>query len=81
MYDIFKSTFFYRTPPEADSGRCFWIRPLFVDRATSDAYRSLVLEMKEIEIKKNWICTHVTEFYLKLFIGTSKAYDHEKECS
>ena len=52
MYEIFKSTFFYRTPSEAASGRCFWIRIyLFVDRATSRAYQSLVLEIKEIEIK------------------------------
>ena len=31
--------FFYRTPPEAASGRPFWMRPLFADRATSGAYR------------------------------------------
>ena len=34
------------------SGRCFWIRSFFVDRATSLAYQTLVLEMKETEVKK-----------------------------
>ena len=47
MYEIFKNAFFYGTPPEAASGRLFWMRPLFADRATSGAYQSLVL--KEIE--------------------------------
>ena len=30
------------------------MRPLFADRATSGAYQSLVLEMKEIERQKNF---------------------------
>ena len=30
-------------------GSGFWIRPLFADRATSGAYQSLVLEIKEID--------------------------------
>ena len=64
MYEAFKSTFFYRIPPEAASGRCFWIRPLFVDRATSGAYQSLVLEMKETEIKKKigFVCMSPNRF-------------------
>ena len=54
MYEIFKNTFFYGTPLEAASGRRFWMRPLFADRATSGAYQSLVLEMKEIERQKKF---------------------------
>ena len=33
-------------------GRRFWIRPLFADRATSGAYQSLVLKLKEIDRQK-----------------------------
>ena len=54
MYEIFKKTFFCRTPPEAAFGRRFWMRPLFADRAASGAYQSLALEMKEIEKQKKW---------------------------
>ena len=54
MYEIFKNNLFYRTPPEAASGRRFWMRPLFADRATRGAYQSLVLEMKEIERQNNF---------------------------
>ena len=54
MYEIFKNTFFYRKPPEAPSGRRFWMGPLFADGATSSAYQTSVLEMKEIERQKNF---------------------------
>ena len=33
-------------------GRFFWIRLLFADKATSGAYQSLVIKMKEIDRQK-----------------------------
>ena len=33
-------------------GRCSWIQPLFADRATNDAYQTLVLKMKGVDRQK-----------------------------
>ena len=35
-------------------GRRFWIRPFIADRATSGAYQSLVLKMKETDRQKSF---------------------------
>ena len=62
-------------------GRCFWIQPLFADRATNGAYQTLVLKIKGVDRQKPfWICSHVTELIWP-FIRTYKACDYEKECN
>ena len=73
-----RAPFFYRTPPEAASGRPFWMRPLFADRATSGAYRSLLLEMKETERQKNMGLFACHQIDLTIYW---KAFDYKKECS
>ena len=40
------------------------MQPLFPDRATSGAYQSILLEMKEIERKKIWVSSRVTKSIL-----------------
>ena len=49
------------------------MRPLFADTATTRAYQSLVLKMKEIERQNKLVCLHVTELIWRFF-GTYKGY-------
>ena len=54
------------------TGRRFWIRPLFANRAISGAYESLVLKMKKIDRRKKFVFVRMSPNQLY------KAYDYEK---